>query len=64
MNRAVYWASILVYGGFGAVFALISLHYLRRDPKDVGPGVAAAAGALYSFLRMGIILVKGRRSTS
>ena len=62
MSRGVIWASVLIYGGFGAVFGIISAYYLRRGPQGTGFGVAAAAGALYAFGRLGMVVLKARRS--
>ena len=58
MSGRVFWLSLLVYGAFGAGFALVSvLKILERQP---GPAAASGAGAIYALFRAAMVLRHAR----
>lgn len=55
----MFWLSLLVYGAFGAGFALVSV--LKMIERQPGPAAASGAGAVYSLFRAAMVLRRARQ---
>jgi hypothetical protein len=60
VSRGVFWTSLLVYGGFGLIFAFVAI--MKGLEHQQGMCAAAAAGAIYSLFRAAMVLRSGPRA--